>query len=207
MKKAGDIVIESENLHLASLERDRIIDILYTEDPSLHLYRDKATREAVEFFFTELAGSERVARPILHYADQYDVSFFLAFSVAFIESEFNPRAINRNPYSVDRGVFQLNSNSFPGLGEKEFFDPVTNAKYGISHLKLCLEEGKNPIVAVAIYNAGKRRVTQIGTPVVTLEYIGKYVDYRRKLEDSFRDYMRDVLRAPVRRISADTRKG
>jgi uncharacterized protein YraI len=69
-----------------------------------------------------------------------------------------------------------------------------------------LEEGKNPIVAVAIYNAGKRRVTEIGAPVITLEYIGKYVEYRRKLEDSFRDYMRDVLRDPVQRISINTGK-
>lgn len=194
VKEPQEIVIETENLHLASLEQDRILDILEREDPSLDLYRDPAVHDLVTKFFVELTGSEKISRPILYYADRHDISLFLAFSVAYIESDFDPHAVNRNASSVDRGVFQLNSKSFPTLQEKEFFDPEISAKYGIAHLRFCLEEGKNDIVAVAIYNAGKQRVTSRGAPLMTLEYISRYVDYRSKLEKSFKTYIREATR-------------
>jgi soluble lytic murein transglycosylase-like protein len=193
VKEAGDIIVENEKMHLAAMEQDRIFDILSKKDPTLELYRDEASRKHVERFFIELTGSERISRPILRYADRHDVSLFLAFSVAYVESRFNARAVNKNASSVDRGVFQLNSRAFPRLKERDFFDPETSAKYGISHLKFCLQEGGNDIAAIAMYNAGKNRVTSKGAPLVTLGYISRYVEYRSDLEAAFDAYMRDKM--------------
>lgn len=180
-------------MHQAAIERDRLLEILDRRDSSLGLYRDPVTRPLVESFFIDLTGSAKISKPIMHYADRHDISFLLAFSVAFVESGFNPRAVNVNSSSVDRGIFQLNSRSFPKLKEHEFFNPETSAKYGLAHLRFCLDEGKNDIVAMAMYNAGKQRVTSRGAPVMTLGYISRYVDYRGELEGRFTTYMRDSL--------------
>ncbi len=151
------------------------------------------TRKYVESFFVDLTGSERISQPILRYADRHDVSLFLAFSVAYVESRFNPRAVNRNSSTVDRGIFQLNSGSFPNLRERDFFDPEISAKYGISHLRYCIDEGGNDIAALAMYNAGQKRVSSKGAPLNTLGYISRYVEYRAELAASFGDYIREKM--------------
>ena len=101
----------------------RLLKLLDRNDPSLELYRNPAARELVTDFFTELVDSERIARAVLRYADREELSLFLAFSVAFVESDFNPKAVNRNVYSTDRGLFQLNSLSFPFLRKKSSSTP------------------------------------------------------------------------------------
>jgi soluble lytic murein transglycosylase-like protein len=44
-------------------------------------------------------------------------------------------------------LFQLNSRSFPKLSEREFFDPDLNARYGIAHLRWCLDLGGTEVPA------------------------------------------------------------
>ena len=193
-KAPEEIALSAESLKITAVDREKLMKLLDKNDPSLELYRHPAARELVTDFFIELVDSERIAKAVLRYTDREDLSPFLAFSVAYVESDFNPKAINRNVYSTDRGLFQLNSLSFPFLKDKDFFDPEINANYGVSHLKACLAEGKNDIVAIAMYNAGRQRVSSSGAPVATLEYISKYVDYRRKLEDSFRVCMHEAFR-------------
>ena len=89
--------------------------------------------------------------------------------------------------TVDRGLFQLNSNSFPQLSEEEFFDPYTSAKYGMRHLKQCLKMAGNSVSALAMYNAGMGRVSSNKTPQTTLNYIGKIISYQNKLDELFTD--------------------
>jgi soluble lytic murein transglycosylase-like protein len=86
---------------------------------------------------------------------------------------------------VDRGLFQLNSASFPKLGVEDFFNPRTNALYGTAHLAYCLEQGGNEVAALAVYNAGYGRVNKTGTPRSTLDYIYRALNYRSNLEALF----------------------
>ena len=102
-----------------------------------------------------------------------------------MESGFQTKATNWNRYSVDRGLFQLNSQTFPKLREQDFYDPQVNARYGLAHLRHCLNTGGNEIVALAMYNAGARKVND-GTPYSTLNYIARILDYREELEQQFR---------------------
>ncbi|HRZ90548.1 MAG TPA: transglycosylase SLT domain-containing protein, partial [Spirochaetia bacterium] len=122
---------------------------------------------------------------ILDNAVEYSVPVSLAFALAFEESQFHPRAINRNAESVDRGLFQLNSKSFPNMTIEQFYDPVLNAKKGIAHLAYCLDEGGNEVAALAIYNAGYGRVSKGGTPRKTLDYISRITKYASNLEALF----------------------
>ena len=102
------------------------------------------------------------------------------------ETKDNPNAVNTNSNtSIDRGLFQLNSNSFPNLTEADFYNPKTSAKYGLSHLRFCLDTAGNEIAALAMYNAGTKRVRSNGTPQMTLNYVSGIINYRNGLEELF----------------------
>ena len=106
--------------------------------------------------------------------------------MAHTESNYNEHATNRNANaSIDRGLFQLNSNSFPALTEADFFDPYISARYGLSHLKFCLNTAGNEVSALAMYNAGTTRVRSNKTPQTTLNYVGKIMDYQKMLDKLF----------------------
>ncbi len=155
------------------------------QDIGLELYRRPESRGRVIDFYSQVAGSREIAELILHYSNRYEVPPSLSFSLVYAESSFRPRAVNRNSNSIDRGLFQLNNRSFPELTEADFFDPVVNTQHGVAYLRYCLDEGKNPVVALAMYNAGRTRVTERGTPRMTLDYISKILDYQRDLEGRF----------------------
>ena len=155
-------------------------------DIGLDLYRASYSRPAVEWFFTNLTESRDVALAILQEADKNDIPLSLAFALAYTESRYKVRAYNKNTNSsIDRGLFQLNSSSFPFLTEEEFFDPQISAKYGLSHLRDCLDTAGNEVSALAMYNAGTNRVRNNGTPKMTLDYISSIVTYQQGLERLF----------------------
>ena len=157
-------------------------------DPGLELYRQSFSRGSVEKFYTCITRNKDVALAILSEADKNDIPLSLAFALAYTESRYNPKATNSNVNTtIDRGLFQLNSNSFPALTEADFFDPYISAKYGMAHLKFCLSSAGNEVSALAMYNAGTGRVRSNKTPQSTLNYVGKIITYQKMLESLFAD--------------------
>jgi hypothetical protein len=148
-------------------------------------YIDPVTRESVLAFFTSITESRDIAEAILDNSVEFGVPASLSFALAYEESQFHPRAIHRNAESVDRGLFQLNSRTFPLLSIEDFYNPAVNAREGISHLGYCLSEGGNTVAALAIYNAGLGRVSKGGTPRKTLDYIARITNYAKNLESLF----------------------
>lgn len=184
---AEDIKFEYANANIPGVEENfKIIKKEnITEDPGLSLYRNKITKNKVINFYTQITNSEKIAKTICNYADIYNVPLSLAFSLSWAESRFNPNAVNKNLSSIDRGLFQLNSKSFPQMNEKDFFDLEINVKNGVKHLKYCLDVGKNEIVALAIYNAGRTRVTTTGAPKITLDHISNILGKNRSINEQF----------------------
>ena len=135
--------------------------------------------------FARLTNDKDIALSILENSWKNNIPPCLAFSLAWEESRYKPGAINRNADSIDRGLFQLNSKSFPDLTEKEFFDPETSAYYGLAHLNLCFDQGGNTVAALAMYNAGAGKVRGNNTPQRTLNYINRILTYRDNLENLF----------------------
>lgn len=165
-------------------------------DVGLELYRSLSTRTAVEWFYTNVAGNQEVALAILQEADKNNIPLSLAFSLAYTESRYKVTAINRNTNaSIDRGLFQLNNKSFPALVEADFYDPYVSAKYGLSHLRFCLDTAGNEVSALAMYNAGTSRVRNNGTPQMTLNYISNIQTYRQGLDNLFEA---EVVQAQLR---------
>lgn len=165
--------------------RDLVLKAKHRSDPILALYRDGAAREEVIAFFSAIVHSEDLAKIILQRAEEYDVSPSLAAALSWEESKFNPTAVNKNKSSVDRGLFQLNSKSFPNLAVTDFFNPDINAKYGIAHLRWVMDLGGTDVAGLAMYNAGTNRVKANTTPKATLDYISRILEFKSGVDDLF----------------------
>lgn len=185
---SGDTAGESVPLYIPGVSLDADVSGIEKQ-----MYRNPYTRKYVQDFYTGIAGSAEFARLILSYSDKYDLPYSFVFSLVWNESRFNYRAVNHNPGSIDRGLFQLNSLSFPELNEKEFFRPEINISQGTKYLRWCLDTGGNDIVGLAIYNAGRTKVERNGTPRKTLDYISGILDYRKEIEKKFKDKLEKSL--------------
>jgi hypothetical protein len=165
---------------------DLVMDLSKKEDCGLVLYRQPQSKAAVEWFYSRVTNNREIAQAILVNADKNDIPLALAFALAYTESRYKATAMNRNTNgSIDRGLFQLNNNSFPKLSEADFYDVNVSAKYGLSHLRFCLNSAGNEIAALAMYNAGTNKVKKNNTPHVTLNYISHIQSYRSALEENF----------------------
>lgn len=163
------------------------------EFPDLAMYRAPDVRNALIDFFVSTAGNEEIAVVTLYYANLYNVPPLLAFSLAWVESRFQPQAVNRNPGSVDRGVFQLNNLSFPHLKEDDFFNIEVNIKHGIQHLSWCLSVSSSASEALGVYNAGLSRIRRGEYPASTRIYIQRVMDYQSSLLRNLFAYLQDNL--------------
>jgi len=177
----GELVedIEDSNFFLAVTER--------VPDPIIEYYRRSEYKNWVIDFFTDICSNKEISQVILQNADEFEVSAALAFALCWEESRFNPRAVSRpnRDGSIDRGLFQLNNKSFPDLDPLAYFYIRYNARYGISHLRYCLDTGGSEVSALAIYNAGTGRVSSTGAPKVTLNYISRILENKSKIETRF----------------------
>ncbi len=86
----------------------------------------------------------------------YNVSPHLLYTIAKVESNFNPRAINRNKDGTyDVGLMQINSRWKRVLGEKwkYIYDPCFNTKVGAWILSQCINRYGYTWEAIGCYNA------------------------------------------------------
>ncbi len=87
----------------------------------------------------------------------YGVSPQLLWAIAKVESNFNPKALNKNKNkSYDFGVMQINSSWAKTLGEElwqSLGDPCTNVKVGAWVLAQCIQTYGYTWEAVGCYNA------------------------------------------------------
>ena len=180
-----EIVIPLEDV-VFEVESEPVI-LEDVEDLILASYLNEELREEVLVFFEKITGSREVAEVILSNAATYNIPPALAFSLCAEESEYKPRAINTSNKNetIDRGLFQLNSASFPHLTIDDFYNPRENAKYGLSHLRWCMDVAGTEVSGLAMYNAGVTRVRSMGTPKRTLDYVSRILKRQRKIEELF----------------------
>lgn len=187
LSRGANLDLDGEVLSLA-LDSKKLplnIEEKIQNDTITSYYQNSYTKASVVDFFTSLTKSEPVALAILDNAAKHGVPAGLAFAIAYEESRFDPSARNKNQNSVDRGLFQLNSTTFPNMSEKQAFDPAYNAREGVNYFKRILETSGNEVSALAMYNAGRTRVSQKGAPVTTLEYISRILNYEKNIDRLF----------------------
>ena len=184
----------SANSEPQLIDYPHIAALLDSSDPIEALYNHETSHQLVIDFFSEITQAEDIAQSILYYANREEVPISLAFSVAWVESRFDPTASYQNSHSVDRGLFQLNSNSFVTMREEDFFHPETNVRHGTSYLKYCLRRANgNSDTALAGYNAGFSRVRSGRIPESTKVYVTRVIDYQQRLLERFHSYIVDSL--------------
>jgi soluble lytic murein transglycosylase-like protein len=113
-----------------------------------------------EYYLNYAGGNHAIIEAVYKYAHELDKD--LIFALLKQESSFNPLAHNANYNeegditSMDRGLFQLNSKSYPGLTKEEFYDILINTKHGTSHLRdaLAATDGDTR-KALYRYNSGR----------------------------------------------------
>lgn len=182
-----NLELDSEILSLAvhSKNLPASIEDKNDNDTIAAYYMNIGTKNSVVDFFSSLTNSKTIAVAILDNAVKHEVPASLAFAIAYEESRFNPKALHKNATSVDRGLFQLNSSTFPDLTETEIYDPSHNAKEGIKYFRHVLDLSGNEVSALAMYNAGRTRVSNSGAPVRTLDYISRILNYEKNINSLF----------------------
>jgi len=87
----------------------------------------------------------------------YGINPRILRAIAKVESNYNPRAINRNTNGTyDFGVMQINSLWYSVLGKERWNslgDPCTNIKTGASILSSCIESYGYTWDAIGCYNS------------------------------------------------------
>ncbi len=157
------------------------------ETVSLSLYRNIETSGIVLKYFTKLTQNSEVALAILTACDENNLSPIIAFSLAKKESHFLPKALGRNIGSLDRGLFQLNSISYPDLPASAAFNPWINSRLGVSHIKSSVVLAGSLEKGLAAYNAGFSRVKQNLIPNSTRLYVVKIMGFIKEMEEDFFD--------------------
>jgi Transglycosylase SLT domain len=88
---------------------------------------------------------------------EYGINPRILRAIAKVESNYNPRAINRNTNGTyDFGVMQINSLWYAVLGKERWNtlgDPCTNIKTGASILSSCMERYGYTWEAIGCYNS------------------------------------------------------
>jgi soluble lytic murein transglycosylase-like protein len=154
----------------------------------LDSFNDPTTRSSVVMFLEDHIGDGEVAGALIEAAGRYQVDPALVVAVSWQESRFQATAagVNHNS-SIDRGLMQLNSSTFTGLSEEDFYNPYLNADHGTSYLRQILDLSGNTVTALAMYNAGPGRVGSLGAPRMTLEYVDRIFAYRDSLVREYYD--------------------
>lgn len=162
-------------------------------------YAQGIYEDAERAFYKELArGNYRIVQAVFEYG--VGINKDLIFAQIEKESSFFPRAINENidkdtgeVTSIDRGLFQLNSKSYPDLTEAEFFNIEINIRYGIAHLRGELEyHGGNTRRALWSYNAGRYGISD-GVPTRTITYATEILARTKQIAAARDAYIKEKL--------------
>lgn len=153
-----------------------------TQDALLALYRDDHLGPLVVEYYAKLTEDRAVALAILEACDQLGIAPSLGFALAWNESQFDPRAVNYNATTMDRGLFQLNSRTFSRLDRRTAFDPKANAVLGLTYYKRAYDKLGTEEKALGYYNAGIGWTTDRVLPLRTQAYIKRILEDRDRMD-------------------------
>ena len=177
----------AKNLSITKIEKNIATNDIINED-SLTL-----TEKLKLNFYAEYIGNRDIAKYTLKHSKAFDIEPSLLIALMKVESRFNVYAVNYNKNrSIDRGICQLNSNTFTKLKAEDFFNPDVNIMNGAKLLRWCLDKADNKLTkALALYNAGFGKVSATKVGAITLDYIQKIVDEKEIIDGGFQKYLEE----------------
>jgi hypothetical protein len=170
--------------------------ITYIEDINAY-YQDNRSQTIA--FFNTVTNNDAITNTIISKCVKYNVAITTAMAIAMVESNFTPRATNRNTNgTVDRGLFQL--NSFRNWKESRYFDIEANSEEAISHMSNLKFRYNNDEMNMALaYNSGVGSVQFENVPASTYKY--NYLVFRTKqaIENEFNLYINELTPLNINR--------
>ena len=140
----------------------------------------------------------------------YGINPIILRAIAKVESNFNPRAINRNRNgSYDFGVMQINSSWAHSLGMDHWMtlgDPCSNIKTGAKILDACMKKYGYTWEAIGCYNSQTpdKRDRYAQLVFRQLQRIEKEdQELRKNLETAARDRVNDLVAASQKGETGD----
>jgi len=99
-----------------------------------NLIRSDQMDQVVQLY-SPTTGDASLARTIVRFALTHEIPVSLLFSIISVESEFDPKALNRNSNGTfDYGLMSLNSKTFKKYTPEQLFTIDTNLKLGCEYL-------------------------------------------------------------------------
>ena len=88
------------------------------------------------------------------FINYYNIDPLLVMSVAYVESKWNPLAINKEDY----GLMQVNKYWLTkyGVTVQQALNPFINVQLATSILRYCMDRFDNIILALECYNKGEK---------------------------------------------------
>ncbi len=145
--------------------------------------RDKINQGKKYFImniYADLVGDPSLTQLITSYALEYDIPISLLLSIIYVESWFNPAAVNKNSNGTyDYGLMSLNSRTFKGYTDKQLYDEETNLQLGCEFLVMLKEKYRTWGEAVIHYNGLYTKGAG--------SYMVKVMEKEREFESMFND--------------------
>lgn len=177
--------IKPINVFITGTDINAIITVLKEKYPSEY--------EKVLAAYDFETRDREVTVAIITHSLSNAVPLNLSMGLAKRESGFDPFCVTQNATSTDRGVFQLNSKSFPKWKRADFFNVDKNCQFGIEYLKSLLENSDSQELALASYNAGSWTVQKRQIPYLTSIHVWTIKKYERAFDVTFNVKVLPVL--------------
>lgn len=139
---------------IETIEQIQIVQVdvpTYTKHLIRYEINEIVIDERLKKIYRSITKDKEIADAIIQKSLQLKVPINLAFALACVESRYDSKAINKNSHSTDKGLFQLNTRSFPNV---DYFDIEENTKYALSYLKELYVKNESWETAILFYNAG-----------------------------------------------------
>ena len=145
--------------------------------------KEKITKDLITtpmYIYADIAGDPDLARMITEFALEYDIPVSLLFSIIFVESSFNPDALNKNKNGTsDYGLMSLNSRTFKNYTKEQLYETETNIRLGCEYLVMLKKRYSTWGEAVIHYNGLYTKGAG--------SYMVKVMEKEREFENIFND--------------------
>ena len=164
------------------VEKPKETDTYIIEDYSVFTRDDynnliKGDLDTAYEFYDTVTKDRFLTYRIVNFAIQYDVPVNISMSIVINESGMNPEATNYNEYSIDHGLYQLNSRTYRFYKASYLTNINNNVRLGNRHLKTNYLKTKTWEEAIISYNCGfGQRI-----PRISIKYLGKILRTEERL--------------------------
>ncbi len=175
------------NLNATEITIETVTEVVYKpylqREEINYAIKEKITRDLITtpmYIHADITGDPALARLITEIALEYGIPVCLLFSIIFVESSFDPDALNKNRNGTsDYGLMSLNSRTFQNYTKDQLYDTETNIRLGCEYLVMLKERYGTWGEAVIHYNGLYTKGAG--------SYMVKVMEKEREFESLFND--------------------